>query len=261
MMGRMILATVVGVVIFSGCGTCSLSPGRPFSLSRDAFAFTNELTWKYEWGPDGKVTTTKADTPPSHPQRCFPMTRSVREFFYHARFEPEGAKLEREEYRTRVKEVVGRSSRCPSPTDDRVVIPGYADLHAFSMEYADVLRDECGGRAMSFLQRGNWRMIFPVTHRRFRKTAITLRKELDEGRVPIVHVYRFPNTKLNHAILLYDVEEASGELRFLAYDPNTPSRPVKLNFDLERDTFVYERNHYFGGGDVRVYEVYRGLCY
>lgn len=261
MIGRAILAAVLGVVVFSGCGTCSLPAGRPFTLARDVFAFTNELTWKYEWGPNGKVTTAKADRAPSHPQRCFPMTRAVREVFYHARFEPDEAKLERDEYRARVKEIVGRSSRCPSPEEDRIVIPGYADLRSFSVEHSEVLRDEMGGRAMSYLQRGNWRMIFPVTDRRFRKTAKTLQREIQEGRVPIVHVYRFPNTKLNHAILLYEVAEAPGELEFLAYDPNIPSRPVKLNFDLERDTFVYERNHYFGGGDVRVYEVYRGLCY
>lgn len=261
MIARAMLFAVLGASLFSGCGTCSSSAGRSFLIGHDGFAFTNELVWRYEWGPNGAVSTSQADPPPSHPHRCFPMTRAAREFFYHARFEPAQAPVDREDYRQRVRAIVARSSRCPSLPEDRIAIPGYADLHAFSSDHADLLRAECGGRILSFLQRGNWRMVFPVSQRQNRKTANDLVRELKDGRLPIVHVYQFPNTKLNHAILLHDVDQTGTEMIFRAYDPNEPARPATLRFDPATATFDFERNQYFGGGPVRVYEVYRGICY
>ena len=52
--------------------------------------FAHELVWKYHFDPvTGAMTTFKADPPPTYYHRCFVMARSTRQFFYHARFEPE----------------------------------------------------------------------------------------------------------------------------------------------------------------------------
>jgi len=259
---RIVLLAVLGVTILSGCGTCSRSAGRSFGLGRDTFAFRNELRWNYEFGTNGVVVSRNPlDPPAKHGLRCFPMTRAAREFFYHARFDPHSAKLEARDYRKLAGKIVRRNSRCPSAEADRIVLPGYADLHDFSADHSELLREACGGPVSSYLQRGNWRMVFPVSERRFRKTAASLVNEIQAGRLPIVHVYRFPDTSLNHAIILYHASEEPGRVKFRAYDPNDPGRPAELEFDAEAGTFLFERNRYFAGGPVRVYEVYRGLFY
>ena len=65
-------------------------PARSFRFERDTFAFAHELVWKYHFDPvTGAMTTFKADPPPVYYHRCFVMARSTRQFFHHARFEPE----------------------------------------------------------------------------------------------------------------------------------------------------------------------------
>jgi hypothetical protein len=157
--------------------------------------------------------------------------------------------------------VLQRNSRCPPKTEDRIIIPGYRNLHEFSNEHADLLKGECGGASQSFFQRGNWRMVFPVTGSGEKKTAEHLLAELRKNRLPIVHVYRFPDTTLNHAVLIYGAEESPSAITFVAYDPNDPGRPATLSFDRETRAFLLERNRYFAGGVVKVYEVYRGLFF
>ena len=219
------------------------------------------MRWSYAFEADGSTRTEEATTPPNFSLRCFPMVRATREFFYHARFAPELPHATKDEYREITKEIMGRSSRCPAEEDDRIIIPGFADLHGFSAAYSDLLREECGGSWRSYFQRGNWRMIFPISNRRERKTASELVSEVREGRLPIVHVYRFPEVKLNHSVMIYAAEEREGGVDYLAYDPNFPERPTKLSFDVETNAFQLERNPYFAGGTVKVYQVYRGCCY
>ena len=244
-----------------GCATCERSAGKQFTIAKDNYAFANQLKWTYEFKEDGSFIAHDVEPKPENPHRCFPIARSVREFFYHARFEPNLPKVSEKEYRDAVKEIFSRNSRCPSASEDRIVIPGYADLFAFSSEHEELLQDEVGGSWRSFYQRGNWRMIFPVSKRRERKTARELYEEVHAGRLPIIHVYRFPDVRLNHGILVYGAEKRGNEILFVAYDPNNPKRAAELKFDFEQDAFIFERNQYFAGGPVKVYEVYRGCCY
>ena len=104
-------------------------------------------------------------------------------------------------------------------------------------------------------------MVFPVSKSGEKKTAEHLVAELREGRLPIVHVYQFPDTTLNHAVLIYASEKTPSTITFLAYDPNDLVRPETLTFDRETRAFLLERNRYFAGGKVKVYEVYRGLLF
>ncbi len=260
-MMRLVLIAAFAVTIFSGCGTCARSANRSFFFGRDNFAFTNDLVWSYEFGPGDVVNARPADPPPEHPLRCFPMTRSVREFFYHARFDPTAEKLDPEAYRKLIKKVLDRNSRCPSPQDDHIIIPGYAHLNALSADFPNLLRDQFGGPISSYLQRGNWRMIFPIPKSQHRKTAKKLVHEIEKGHLPIVHVFRFPDVSLNHAVLLYAAKVEEDGVTFQAYDPNNAQRPAELTFDTKTSSFLFERNQYFVGGKVKVYEVYRGLCY
>jgi hypothetical protein len=255
-----VLLFAVAAILLGGCA-CPRGAGRPFEPGRDNFAYGNELRWEYEFPKSGGVVTRKTDPPPEYSLRCFPMVRAAREFFYHAQFEPSQPKASEAEYRKLVKAVLHRNSRCPARPEERISIPGYANLHEFSAGQDEILKQECGGAARSFLQRGNWRMVFPVTRSGQRKTAERLAKEIKAGQLPIAHVYRFPNTTLNHAVLLYSAQEDSAAMTFSAYDPNDPDHVATLTFDRTSNAFLLERNRYFAGGAVRVYEVYRGLVY
>ncbi len=245
----------------TGCATCERSAGRPFIVGQDNFAFANELKWVYEFKEDGSFTPRDVEPEPERPHRCFPMVRAAREFHYHARFDATLPRTIESEYRRLVREVFARNSRCPSEPGARIVIPGYADLFAFSAEHQQLLRDQIGGSWRSFYQRGNWRMIFPITDRQERKTAHELFEEVQAGRLPIIHIYRFPDVRLNHGILIHGAERRDEGFVFAAYDPNNPGRSAELKFDGAADAFIFERNQYFAGGPIKVYEVYRGLCY
>ena len=259
---RILFGLVFLVAIFAtGCASCERSAGKPFVVGKDNFAFANELKWTYTFHEDGSFTSKDVEPEPKKPHRCFPMVRSAREFFYHARFESNAAKLSEGEYRELVEKVHGRNSRCPAKENERVLIPGYANLFEFSTAHPNLIQDEIGGSWQSFYQRGNWRMIFPILNWQERRTARELLDEVQHGRMPIIHVYRFPDVRLNHGIMIIGAEDRGEEIVFAAYDANNPGRAAELKFDKAKDAFVFERNQYFAGGPVKVYEVYRGTCY
>jgi hypothetical protein len=66
---------------------------------------------------------------------------------------------------------------------------------------------------------------------------------------------------LNHVILLYDARETAEGFEFDAYDPNRADAPVPLRYSRASRAFYFPATHYFAGGPVNVYEIYRGLLY
>ncbi|HVK57250.1 MAG TPA: hypothetical protein VM735_00595 [Candidatus Kapabacteria bacterium] len=262
MIRRLVAIACVGMVFIStGCSTCKQSAGRQFRIAEDNLSFANQLKWTYEFREDGSFIAHDVEPAPERPHRCFPMARATREFFYHARFDPTLPKEDENGYRKLVSEVLSRNSRCPSSPEERIVIPGYTNLFSFSTEHSELVRSEIGGSWRSFYQRGNWRMIFPISDRRERKTAHALFDEVQSGRTPIVHVYRFPDVRLNHGLLVFEAKKEGNEMVFYLYDPNNTTRRGELRFNESKQSFIFERNQYFAGGPVKVYEVYRGLFY
>jgi hypothetical protein len=233
-----------------------------FQFERDTFAFANELVWEYRLEPGASTMTTFRNDPlPTYAHRCFVMVRSVRQFLYHARFDPALPVADAQTYRRRIREVVSRSPRRSSPEQDRIVIPGYGGLRSFSEGQEPLLKAECGGAWQSYFVRSHWRMVFPVLRWHQERTARRLTRALAAGRQPIVHVFRFPRVTINHGIVLYCLAETPSELRFSAYDPNVPDHPAELSYDRAERTFTLPRNHYWAGGRVEVVEVYRGWLY
>src|SRR3954471_21678366 len=106
---------------------------RQFDFYRDTFAFANELHWQYLVDEKtGRVTTRKNDPPPNYALRCFVVVRSARQFFLHARFDPERQPLSETEYRRRIREVVRRCAWETSAESDRIEFPGFGSLREFS---------------------------------------------------------------------------------------------------------------------------------
>jgi hypothetical protein len=235
---------------------------RPFLFDRDTFTFANELVWQYRFDPlTGAMTTFRNDPPPTYFHRCFVMARSVRQFFCHARFDPGLPVAEDQTYRRLIREVVSRSPRKCSPEREKIVIPGYDCLRAFSRAKESLLKAECGGPWESYFVRSHWRMVAPVSRRHQERMAQQLKQAFRERLAPVVHLFRFPRITINHGIVLFDATESSRDIQFDAYDPNIPDHPVKLIYEQAARTFSFPRAKYWAGGPLNVIEMYLGGLY
>jgi len=246
----------------AGCATrpeSNTAARRPFDFQADTFSYTNELVWEYRL-EGTEVITTKREPPPTYTHHCFVMVRAARQFFDHARFDP--ALPRSTNYQTIVRAVLSRSPRKESPDRDKVVVPGYANLRAFSRDHAALLKAQCGSAWQSYFQRGHWRMVFPLSRSHQKQTATDLIADLQEHRPPIVHIVRFPSLAINHVLLLHAAETVEDEVRFQAYDPNYPQAPTTLTFREKDRRFFLPANDYFPqGGRVDVYPVFTGTLY
>jgi len=228
----------------------------------DTFAYANETTWDYRISPDGRALTwTPREPPPAVALRCGVMARAARQFWVHAVFDPSAPRPPRAEAERLAAEVLARDRRRKTPAPDPVVIPGYPDLHAFSAEHAAFLQQAVGGSWETYVQRGNWRMIFPFSERHQQRTAETLLEEVQGGQPALVHVLRFPKLMLNHVVVFYRADARADEIRFAAYDPNQAGTPIEVRYDRGARTFSFPRTDYFPGGPIRLYEIYDGALY
>jgi hypothetical protein len=261
---RLALLPTLLLPLLAGCAELRFreaSFARPFVFETDTFGFANELIWSYGSDADGTWRSTERAREPEYVHRCFVLVRSARQFFQHARFEPAVPALPEAELRERVRAVVATSPRVRLREDERIVIPGYADLRALSRAHETLLKESLGGAVWSYVERGNWRMVIPISRRHQASTAEELQAAIDANRPPIVHLVRFPRIEINHALLLFAYRASAERVEFAAYDPNAPDAPVPLAFDRATRTFVLERNAYFAGGRVDVYEIYHRLLY
>ena len=234
---------------------------RSFDFARDTLAYANQLDWDYRTDFTTGVTTTSPHVPaPSYSRHCIIMARTTRQFFQFARFEPARRKVDDETYRHLIREVVAHD---PSETtrEGRIVIPGYVDLRSFSAAKEKLLKSEIGTWAGTYLQLGNWRMIFPFGRGHQEHTANALLEEINVHRPPVIHLVRFPRITINHAVVVFDASLTERGIRFLTYDPNYPDEPQALFYERQTRSFTFGPNKYFGGGLVNVYEIYRSGMY
>jgi hypothetical protein len=230
---------------------------RSFRFDRDTIAFPHELVWQYCFDPvTGAMTTVDSDPPPTYYHRCFVMVRSIRQFFYHARFAPELPRLEPDDYRPLLREIVSRNPRRACAASEQVVVPGYDGLRSFSRSQEPLLKAELGGPWQSYFLRSHWRMVFPVHRWQQKRMAEKLRQSLPKRGLTLVHLFRFPRITINHGILLYGLTESDHTTEFEAYDPNIPEHPVKLVYEHERRAFTFAPSRYWGGGVLSVVEIF-----
>jgi hypothetical protein len=235
---------------------------RSFQFERDTFTFVNELVWQYHFDPaTGAMTISNTDPPPTYSHRCFVVVRSARQFLYHARFEPGLPKVEALSYLLLIRQVVNRNPRWPSKLADRVVIPGYACLRAFSQAHEGLLKTGCGGPWRSYFLRSHWRMVFPVWRSQQELVAKQLYQAVRQGSVPAAHLFCFPRITINHGILLFGLTESEWEFQFDGYDPNISDHPVKLIYDRASRTFRFPATRYWAGGALNVIQIFRGGLY
>lgn len=257
-------AALLCLLLLCGCATSKPAAGcsRQFQFRHDTFAYANELIWDYHIDPDtGQTTHLRHQPPPRYAHHCFVLARAARQFFQHARFDPALPQADDDTYRRLVRRVVSLSPRRQLRAEEKVPIPGYASLHEFSLAKAHLLQAESGGAWQSYLQRGHWRMIFPLSRKHQARLAQQLVRSLDANIPPVVHIVRFPKLSINHALVLFAHQSTASEVRFMAYDPNLPEAPVPLIYNRAEQRFNYPPNHYFAGGRVDLYEVYHAWNY
>jgi hypothetical protein len=231
---------------------------RAFDFEHDTFAFANELVWEYRIdAATGKTTTFKNNPPPTYSHHCFVVVRAAKQFFLHAKFEPSLARLSDQEYAKRICDLMRRSPQRASA--NKILIPGFTNLRELTTAKKSIVQTNCGGAWQSYIQRGNWRMVFPFSRAHQEREEQRLVAEIKT--CPIVHIVTFPKLSINHAIMLFDARDSEDHVEFRAYDPNIVDRPVSLFFDKNIRTFKFPANHYFAGGDLNVYEIYRGLFF
>ena len=235
--------------------------GRSFDFQKDTFAFPNELVWEYFYDSKGNWTSRRRSPEPTYWLHCFVLARSTRQFFLNARFEPHWPLASEETYKRLIRRVVSSNPRKGVPEDEKVAIPGYPDLRTFSQEQEELLKSECGGAWESYVQRSHWRMIFPFSRNEQSAMAEQLLKDVKQNAPLVVHILRFPQLSINHALVLYDAHETEHQIEFVAYDPNQPKAPIVLAFERNTKTFMFPANHYFPGGRVDVYEIYHKWDY
>ncbi len=241
---------------------CDPTVAGGFVFERDTFAFPNELVWAYRFDlVSGKPTMYRRDPPPTYAHHCFVLARAVRQFLYHAHFEPGQPALEEPEYEELVRRVMARNPRRRCAPERRIVFPGHEGLRDFSAAQEAVLKRACGGAWHSYFLRSHWRMILPVFRWQEAWVAPRLVKAVCQGRVPIVHLVRFPQLTINHGIVLYGVAETAAGLTFTAYDPNVPEEPSALEYDAGQRTFFFPANCYWAGGRVDVFQIYHNWLY
>jgi hypothetical protein len=250
------LSWILLALVFCGCAAERRSTSeRPFVFKQDSFAFANELVWEYRLDPaSGQMTHARRELPPTYSHRCFVMARSARQFFQHAQFDPTLPAADEATYRRLVREVISSSPR--REAKERILIPGYANLHAFSEAHEALLKSECGGAWQSYFQRGHWRMIFPFSGHHQERMSMQLTDSIGRNGAVVVHVVCFPRLSINHAVVLFDSKQRESEVDFDVYDPNRPEEPAQLIYDRVTRRFLFPANPYFAGGRVDVYEVY-----
>jgi hypothetical protein len=248
----------------SGCATSHQSApanARQFDFQKDTFAYPNELVWEYHYDANGRWVSHPRVPKPTYSHHCFVLARSARQFFLNARFDPGQPPADQRTYRRLIRRVISSSPRRGLPDSEKIVIPGYHDLREFSITQERLLKAECGPAMQSYFQRGHWRMIFPFTRHQQQRVAEQLLADLGKNQALVVHLARFPQLTINHAVVVFEGKQTEQEIQFSIYDPNQPAKPSTLMYHRSTRTFTLPANLYFPGGEVNVYEVYHRWNY
>ena len=104
-------------------------------------------------------------------------------------------------------------------------------------------------------------MIFPFTRMQERKIAQRLLETLDHNQPAVVHLVRFPQLSINHAVLIFGARKTEQGIEFKIYDPNKPEAPTTIDYEPREKSFMMAANNYFPGGRIDLYEIYNGIIY
>jgi hypothetical protein len=244
-----ILATIPFLLLLLSHGATA----RRFDVRRDTFSFANETVFQYGVDERGKLHISRREDEPEYAHRCFVMSRAVLQFWQFAAFEPRQQKVSREEY----ARIIRRISRIPvwsKGPRERIAVPGFKDLHDFSVKMPHVLQENLGTWFPSYIRVGNFRMAMGHPRAGQAGAARWLIEALDQGKPKAVYLARFPS--MNHCVVVYAMERTERGRRFWLYDPNYPEKPAWLDYVEAERSFEFQPRWYFPGGRVNLMRTY-----
>jgi hypothetical protein len=243
--GLLLLATACATTTPVVVARASAGPPS-FSFGPDTFAFRNEIRARR---PDA------GDELYAH--HCFVLARGLRQFFQSARFDPEAPRVSQAEYVARVRAIASRAPWLPAlPEAERIVIPGYAHLRAFSVGEEAAVKEGLGGPVGTWLHWTNWRVTLPVSKGHQAGVADEVARELEAGRLVQLLVTNWPIPELNHTVVVYRVDDRAERLDFTIWDPNEPETPGTLTFDRIAQGFWATEMYATRPGPIRVFRMY-----
>jgi hypothetical protein len=228
---------------------------RSFDFQTDTFAFANQTYFDYKPLGDSQIQIARRQgRVPDFSRHCFQMCRAVLQFFRFAEFRPDLPKVSESEY----QEIVRRVSRIPawsSGPKTKVVVPGYKDLHSFSLDQSIVVQKHLGLWWPAYWRIGNWRIVFPVPRSGQERMAKWLQNELDHERIRAVYITRLK--PINHCLVAYQYTPGkNGDIVFNVYDVNQPGKLVHLTYRASDRSFYFDKTWYYRGGLVSVLPLY-----
>jgi len=240
------------LVLATACATtpaASLPPSAgpaTFSFGPDTFAFRNEIRARQPDAPSDLYA-----------HYCFVLARGLRQFFQAARFDPEAPRVSHAEYVARVRAIAARPAWAPAlPDAERIVIPGYAHLRAFSTAEETAVKEGLGSPLRTWLHWTNWRVTLPVGTAHQAGVAHDVARELAEGRLVQLLVTNWPIPELNHTVIAYHVDDRADRLDFTIWDPNEPEGPGIVTFDRIAQRFWATNVYATRPGPIRVFRMY-----
>jgi hypothetical protein len=208
---------VLGVLaLASGCATAPAAPPvasagpAAFTFGADTFAFRNEIRERHR-DHEGDL----------YANYCFVLARGMRQFYQAARFDPEAPRLTRAQYVERVRAIAAVPVwDAPRATSERIVIPGYAHLRAFSAGEEAAVKEGLGSPVGTWFHWTNWRVALPVSRAHQATVAGDAVRELAAGRLVQLLVTNWPTPELNHTVVAYRVDDRGDRLDFPASRPS-----------------------------------------
>jgi len=250
------LAVLVLAVLAAACAP---APARPaaivapdatsvpgFDFEADTFAFPNQIRARNPGVRD------------LYANYCFVLARGVRQFHQFARFDPAAPRVEHAEYERLVRAVVARAPWHPAlPPADRVVIPGFANLRAFSAAEEHAVKAGLGGRFWTWVHWTNWRVTYerlPPGHQG--EVLHQVQDELAAGHLVQLLVTNWPKPELNHTVVAFGYRRHPGGVDLSVWDPNDPAAPGTVTFDGAQQQFWATRVYDTEPGTIRVFRMY-----
>jgi hypothetical protein len=235
----------------TGAGSFGLAePVRTpaFSFERDTFAFANLIGARHP------------NEPGIYAHYCFVLARGLRQFAQFARFDPTLPKLDHADYVERVERVVARPARDAAlPPDDRIVVPGYANLREFSRDEESAVKEGLGGRFWTWVHWTNWRVMLPVDGAQQEGVAHEIVDDLRAGRLVQLLVTNWPKPELNHTVVVFESRPSDGGIEFLVWDPNNPDGPGIMTWEASARRFWATDLYDTEPGPIRAFRMYYSL--
>ena len=268
--GRCAILWALGCAVLWCLGTATAGangvvPGPPMNFDKDTFDFANQTFYVYPHGYAEKRVLKPGEKPPAFTLHCFAMSRSTEQFRNFARFDPSLPPPDDATLARLVHQVTRHAPwHDPLPPDERIVIPGYANLRALSKARPLIVQKNIGQGWTAYARIGNWRMFPAFLNGPTQQFHTQQRVEgaLRRNDVFIAYLTSYPSLAVNHAVVIYGrrpdtpAGTATGMIHYLVYDPNHPDGPRDMVFDTQKRMFSYQKDWDFVGGKLTVLQSY-----